>query len=76
MTWYKDTQNRVIRVNQAGARAVGKSSGEIEGKSFDELFPDESEKYYQDDLEVINTGKPNVGIVEELQIASFYLTRS
>jgi diguanylate cyclase (GGDEF)-like protein/PAS domain S-box-containing protein len=69
MIWYKDTQNCVIRVNQAAARAVGRSTDEIEGKSIHELFPDEAEEYFQDDLDVIRTGKPKIGIVEKLQIA-------
>ncbi len=66
MVWYKDTKNNFVKVNQQGADAIGKSIEEVEGKSAYELFPDEAEKYYQDDLEVIRTGKPKLGINEPM----------
>ncbi|MEI6841492.1 MAG: PAS domain-containing protein, partial [Methanomicrobiales archaeon] len=70
MVWYKDTKNNFIRVNPAGAQAFGLSSEEIEGKSTYDLFPDFAEKYYQDDLDVINSGKPRLGIIEPMTTAS------
>lgn len=70
MIWYKDTKNNFIRVNPAGARAFGVPIDGIEGKSAYDLVPDLAEKYYQDDLEVINSGKPKLGIVETLTTAS------
>ncbi len=69
MIWCKDRHNNFIRVNRAAASALGMSAGEIEGRSAFELFPDEGEKYYQDDLEVITSGEPRIGIVEKMQIA-------
>lgn len=66
MIWYKDTQNRVIRLNPAAAAAIGLPRDEIEGKSMTDLFPDMAEKYYKDDLEVISTGKPKHGIIEQM----------
>ena len=68
--WYKDTENRFLRVNRAGAESVGMAVKNIEGKSAYELFPDEAEKYLQDDLEVIRSVKPKLGIVERLQTAA------
>ncbi len=65
--WYKDTENRILRVNKAAADSVGLTVEEIEGSSAYELFPEEAEKYYRDDLEVINSGVPKRGIIEELQ---------
>jgi PAS domain S-box-containing protein len=70
MVWYKDTKNNFIRVNPAGAQAFGLSIEEIEGKSTYDLFPDFAEKYYQDDLDVINSGKPRLGIIEPMTTAS------
>ena len=66
MIWYKDTKNNFIRVNPAAARAFGMPVENIEGKSSYDLFPDLAEKYYQDDLEVINSGKPKLGIIEPM----------
>jgi PAS domain S-box-containing protein len=42
----------------------------IEGKSCGDLFPDFAEEYYRDDLEVIGSGKPKLGIIESLTTAS------
>jgi len=69
--WYKDRDNQIIRVNQAGADAFGKRIEDIEGKPVKELFPEaDSDHYYEDDLEVINSGKPILNIIEEMQITS------
>jgi len=43
---------------------------DIVGKTAYELFPDEADHYYEDDLEVMKSGKPKLGIVEQLQISS------
>lgn len=66
MIWYKDTKNTFIRVNPAGAQAFGMPIEEIEGKSASVLFPDLAEKYYRDDLDVINSGRPRIGIIEQM----------
>jgi PAS domain S-box-containing protein len=68
--WYKDCHNRILRLNRAAAQSIGKSVGEIEGRRTEEFYPDEAAKYYADDLEVIHSGKPKLGIVEELLTAS------
>lgn len=64
--WFKDTKNNFIRVNEAAAKIASKSVKEIEGKSTQEIFSVESDKYYVDDLEVINSGKPKLGIIESV----------
>jgi PAS domain S-box-containing protein len=70
MIWFKDTQNRILRLNQAAAEAMGLPAEEIEGKSVYELNPDEADDYYQDDLEVIDSGAPKLGVTEPLVAAS------
>jgi PAS domain S-box-containing protein len=69
MVWLKDTANGVLRVNQRAARATGKSVEEIEGRSMLELYPHEAAKYYADDLDVIQSRAPKLGIVEKLRAA-------
>ena len=69
MIWFKDTKNNFVRVNPAGARAFGKSRDQIEGRSAVELFHGHAEQYYKDDLEVIRSGKPKLGIIEQLTTA-------
>lgn len=70
MIWYKDTQNRFIRVNQAVSRYFGKGVWEIEGKSTSELFPDLADQFYKDDLEIFSSGKAKLGIIEQMITAS------
>ena len=69
MIWYKDTKNNFVRVNRAVALAVGKPLDAIEGKSAYDVFPDEAERYYQDDLQVINSGQAKLGILEQMGTA-------
>jgi len=66
MLCFKDTENVFLRVNQRLAAATGRSIAEIEGKSAEEIFPEQAAKYYADDLKVIQSGTPNLGIIEKL----------
>lgn len=69
MIWYKDCHNNVLRANRAAARTAGMSPEEIEGRGSSELYPDDADRYYQDDLVVIASGQPKLGIVEKLHTA-------
>jgi PAS domain S-box-containing protein len=66
MIWFKDTENGILRVNKQVAETIGKSVDEIEGKPSFEIYPKEAAKFYADDLEVIRSGVPKLGIVENL----------
>jgi PAS domain S-box-containing protein len=63
MIWFKDANNRILRINQRAADAAGKSIAEIEGKSAFEIYPRESAKFYADDLVVMRSGTAKLGIV-------------
>jgi PAS domain S-box-containing protein len=69
MVWYKDTQNRILRANRHAAESIHKAVEDLEGKSTYDLFPEEAEKYYQDDLAVIASREPKLGIVELYEVA-------
>jgi PAS domain S-box-containing protein len=62
--WYKDTENNFIRVNKAAADLAGLGGEEIQGRPAVEIFPLDAEASYRDDLEVLFSGKPKLGIVE------------
>lgn len=64
MLWFKDAENRILRANIKVAQAVGMSTEEMAGRPTAEIYPDEAAKYHEDDLEVIRTGVPKLGIVE------------
>ena len=66
MFWLKDTHNRTLRINKAAAELEGVKPAEVEGKSAYDLYPrEQAEAFYQDDLEVIRTNRPKLGIVEQ-----------
>ncbi|MDR3609556.1 MAG: PAS domain S-box protein [Ignavibacteriaceae bacterium] len=62
--WFKDTKNNLLRVNEAAAKIANLPVQDVQGHSVDEIFPNESVEYFQDDMEVINSGKPKLGVIE------------
>jgi len=67
LIWFKDTENRILLVNQRLAEAAGKTVAEIEGKSARDIYPQDAARYYADDLEVIRLGVPKLGSVEQVR---------
>ncbi|MGZ5064575.1 MAG: PAS domain S-box protein [Usitatibacter sp.] len=67
MVWFKDTENNILRVNQRVAQAAGLQVAQIEGRRSDEIYPLEAARYYADDLEVIRSGVPKMGIIETVR---------
>ncbi len=66
MFWLKDTENNTLQINQAAADFEGIDAKDIEGRSCYDVYPQEqAEAFFQDDLEVIRSGKPKLGIVEK-----------
>ena len=66
--FYKDDKNRILRANQPAAQSIGLTVEEIEGADAFDLFPRMASKYHADDLEVIRSGQPKLGITEEIQM--------
>ena len=65
LVFYKDNRNHFIHVNKFLADAHNKTKAELEGVNLDELYPKEdSAKYYEDDLYVINSGEARLNIEE------------
>lgn len=65
MFWYKDLHNCHLRVNHTASALDGLTPHQMEGKTGEELYSKEqAEAYYKDDLEVINSGKPKLNIIE------------
>ncbi len=63
--WYKDDKNRILRLNKTAADSMGLTVAEAEGADTYDLFPEMAAKYHKDDLKVIKSGKPEIGIIEE-----------
>jgi PAS domain S-box-containing protein len=65
--FYKDCENRFVRVNNAFSKVMGIPREQLEGKSLYELYPKEqADAFLRDDLAVIESGKPKVNIVEPM----------
>jgi two-component system, cell cycle sensor histidine kinase and response regulator CckA len=64
MIWLKDTENVILRINSRVAESLGKPIEEVEGKSSLEIYPQDSARLYSEDLEIIQSGVPKLGIVE------------
>lgn len=63
--FYKDKKNNFIRVNKNLADAHNKKKEELEGVNLADIYPKEdAEKYYLDDLGVINSGFAKLNIEE------------
>jgi len=70
MICYKDTKNRFLLVNESAAASMGRTVEEMEGKPCSEIVPARAYELYRDDLEIIQTGKPKLGLVEETESPS------
>lgn len=64
--FFKDKENRFIHVNKALALSMGLPKEQIEGRFAHEILPEHAQRYFIDDLKVIETGKPSRNIVEPL----------
>jgi len=66
LIFYKDTKNNFIRVNKYIADTLNMKKEELIGKSFFELYSKEqAQAYWNDDLEVIKSGKPKINYEEQ-----------
>lgn len=67
MIFYKDKENRLIRINEAFAKETGMPK-ETEGKSVFELIPNRklANAYWRDDKEVMRTGVAKRNIIKPL----------
>lgn len=62
--FYKDDQNIILRANKAAADSLNTTVDALKGADTYELFPEVAAKYHTDDLEVINSNEPKLGIIE------------
>jgi len=66
MIYYKDRENRLIRVNKTFSDFIGKARSRIEGRSEFDLFPEMADRYWHDDMKIISTGNPKKNIIEKV----------
>ena len=62
---YKDTENNIIRLNKFMADAHNLKKEDMEGKSSFKFYPkEEAQAYWEDDLDVIESKRPKLNIIE------------
>lgn len=64
--FYKDTQHRIIQVNESHARSLGLTKEQIQGRTDEDLDSPYAEQYRQADDYVMKNGVPIRGLVEPL----------
>lgn len=68
LVFYKDTKNRILRVNRAVAESFGAAASEFAETETAQWYPEEASDHYQADLEVIRSGKPRLGVLEQINV--------
>ncbi len=65
--WYKDTQNNIVWMNQPAAELMNLAAHSQEQQSLYQLLGQKAaQRAYQEDLEVITSGQPKLGISKRL----------
>jgi PAS domain S-box-containing protein len=68
LIFYKDRENRFLRVNRAFSEIMELPKEQLEGRSIFDLYPrEQANAYWRDDQEVIESRNPKHGIVEPMQ---------
>ncbi len=70
LIFYKDRQSRLVHVNTAHAQIFGLPREQIEGKTDAELGSPFASQYLRDDLQVMTTGVPLRGLIEQFQTST------
>jgi PAS domain S-box-containing protein len=66
--FYKDKKNRFIRVNRAFCEVMGMPREKLEGRKLADIYPPEQAMAFQkDDLEVMESGRPKLNIIEQMK---------
>ncbi|MFC5495903.1 PAS domain S-box protein [Caenimonas terrae] len=64
---FKDTENRILRINRRGAQLGGFEVAEVEGRSASEIFPEDAAASLLADQEVIRSGEPQLGFIRQMR---------
>jgi PAS domain S-box-containing protein len=71
LIWYLNHESRVQWSNQFAERMVSLPRDQLVGKTVFDLFPaDEAARFHADNLEVLTTGRPKMGIIEAYHAAA------
>ncbi len=78
LIYYKDLENRIVRANKLWFETLNLTEDMIIGKKLSEYLPEKvADDFYQQDMEIIKTGKPLKGAEEILELENgirYFLT--
>ena len=64
--FYKDGKNHVLKANRQAAESLGLTVEQAEGCDVYDIFDnDQATTYHADDIEVIKSGKPKLGVIKQ-----------
>lgn len=64
--WRKDTDNHILWMNKAASELSGVPPESPQGYHLSEIFPQHTETWFKDDLEVVRTKQPKLGVLAEV----------
>ncbi len=68
--WHIDREGTVLYINSSGARDLGLPAQSVVGRSLHDLMPAATaSRLHADNMDVINSGKPKLGVSEEYPLA-------
>ncbi|MGB7531703.1 MAG: PAS domain S-box protein [Halobacteriota archaeon] len=67
MIFFKDRDSKFIYVNKLLAEVYGRNPADFMGKSTREIFPAEAEAQIKNDNEVVESGIPKTGIIDDFR---------
>lgn len=68
LVFYKDSHNRILRVNRAVTEALGVTTSMMALTEMRRWFPDDAAAREEADLGVIRSGKPKLGVIEQMNL--------
>jgi PAS domain S-box-containing protein len=68
--FFKDKENRFLRVNAAFSKLMGMPKDQLQNRSIFDFYPrEQAEAFWRDDKDVILSGKSKLDIIEPMQVA-------
>lgn len=64
---YHDRDGKIIRVNKSGAEIIGESLYKLHGSSVYAWFPDDSQRFHEEDAWIYAHGQPRLGLLHYLR---------
>lgn len=68
LVFRKDIKNNILDVNESVANSLSMSVDDLRSTPTSQWYPDKADDYFEDDLKVVQSGKPRLGINEQILV--------